>query len=166
MGQTVSSLSLSPLKLQSWSKESILTPANSHSMLFPTILFSINKKRLVYLHSFLMEHCFFYLVFMLLNSCTFVWCRYFNQLCKGFGVLWFKHFKVLRQETTSTPRKQIFKIIIYDNFEHLHSTSPQISIMARWLVFFLNSLESLITVSSCGVLFPVSIRAITGASPP
>ncbi len=44
---TVSSLGLSPLKLQSWSKESILTPANSHYNAIPH--YSFNKQRLVYL---------------------------------------------------------------------------------------------------------------------
>ena len=40
--------------------------------------------------------------------------------------------------------KQKLKIIIYDNFEFNCSTSPQTLIMAQLLVFFLNTLESLI----------------------
>ena len=40
--------------------------------------------------------------------------------------------------------KQKLKIIIYDNFQLIHSTSPQTLIMAQWLVFSLNTLESLI----------------------
>ena len=61
--------------------------------------------------------------------------------------------------------KQKLKIIIYDNFEYLHSTSLLISIMARWLVFFLNSLESLIRYLVLEYSFPFRFEQSRVASP-
>ena len=122
-------------------------------MLFPTIL-SINKK--TRLSSLLFDEALFLLpcIYLAKNKAhlegagiliSFVklWC-FMDQTFQGSSI----------RKPPPLRGKQKLKIIIYDNFEFLHSIPLQISIMARWLVFFLSRLESLIKylVAGCSSL--------------
>ena len=144
-------------------RNQFLTPANSHSMLFPTIL-SINKK--TRLSSSLFDEVSFLL------SCIYV-AKNPAHLCGAGILISFVQFWCFVAQTLqgSSIRKlpqlrgkQKLKIIIYDNFKYLHSTSLQILIMARWLVFFLNSLESLIRYLVVGYSSPLRFEQSRVAS--
>ena len=112
-------------------------------MLFPTIL-SINKK--TRLSSLLFDGALFLL------PCIYVSKNPAHLECTTILISFVKFWCVVAQTLQGSSirkppplrGKQKLKIIIYDNFKYLHSTSLQISIMARWLVFFLSILESLI----------------------
>ena len=110
---------------------------------------------------------------MFLESCIYV-AKTPAHLC-GTGILisFVKFWCVAAQTLQSSSirkqpplrGKQKLKIIIYDNFEYLHSTSLQILIMARWLVFFLSILESLIRYLVAAYSSPFRFEQSRVASP-